>query len=269
MFSVRHLRNMLASARNLGLDLPDTYRWIWSYYASRLPRATARKASSARISLPNVAGSRCDLVIRNNGYDWMVVEEIFGNHAYPMDTGAPPETILDLGGNIGLGALWFACNYPNAQICSVEPIPDNLAILKRNVDLNGAKVRIVEAAAGLQDGTTRFSMSEDPRQHSTQISVLRTDKVVDVAVISVPSLMSLMGWDRIDLLKIDIEGAERDVLGGRPSWLTQVGTIIGEGHLGVGYTIEACRADLEPMGFQVELLDTNDGAIVFLARRSR
>jgi hypothetical protein len=93
-------------------------------------------------------------------------------------------------------------------------------------------------------------------------------KTIEVDVVSVPSLMALMGWEDIDLLKIDIEGGEKEVLAGNPAWLRKVRCIVGEGHLGVGYGVDACRRDLEPMGFRVEPVVENDGAWAFLARRS-
>ncbi len=266
MFNPSHLRMMYSYARLLHLDLPDTGRWLWSYYASRLPGARVDSAESTQIAVRDEAGKERRLIIRKNGYDWTIVHEIFVRHIYRVNV-PDARHILDLGGNVGLATLWFAWSYPGGQICTVEPIPDNLCVLRRNIQLNRATATVVAAAVGPSDGKAHFTLSEDPRQHSTSIAVLRTDKVVEVDVLSVPSLMALMGWEDIDLLNIDIEGAEKEVLGGRPSWLMKVRCIIGEGHVGVGYTIEACRTDLEPMGFRVEQIESSDGAIIFLARR--
>lgn len=87
------------------------------------------------------------------------------------------------------------------------------------------------------------------------------------SVFCVPSLLQIMEWNEFDLLKIDIEGAEVEVLGGRPQWLTKIRYIVGEGHIGAGYTIDACKKDLEPMGFNVDLFKMTSGAWVFFARR--
>jgi len=124
---------------------------------------------------------------------------------------------------------------------------------------------------GEKDGSARFIISRDPRQDSceaTGFAVTRPGVRIEVDQYSVPSLMKLMRWEEIDLLKIDIEGSEVGVLGGRPEWLRKVRAIVGEGHEGVGYSIEACRKDLEPMGFEVQLLEKREGAaMVFFARR--
>jgi FkbM family methyltransferase len=267
MFSLSHFRRICSSARALHLTLPDTGRWIWSYYASRLAGTETRGPGVSVISLRDSFGGQHELCLRNNGYDWTVVEEIFLHHLYRVDLEGV-KNILDLGGNIGLASLSFAQQYPGAQVCAVEPIPDNLAVLKRNVERNRAAVRIVPGAVGNSDGRARFTISADPRQHSTVIEVLPTNRTVDVEVFSIPSLMKLMGWMHIDLLKIDIEGGEKDILGGQPSWLNNVRCIVGEGHVGVGYDIEACRRDLEPMGFSVkETYRTEGAAMVFHAYR--
>jgi hypothetical protein len=77
-----------------------------------------------------------------------------------------------------------------------------------------------------------------------------------------------MGWNEIDLLKIDIEGGENDVLGEHPEWLRRVNTIVGEGHFGAEYDIDRCRRDLEPMGFSVIEISKNAGAMTFSASRN-
>jgi FkbM family methyltransferase len=229
-----------------------------------MPGGRAHEAKGTQIAVRD-GGEAHRLIIRNNGYDWTVACEIFVRRIYRLDmTGTA--RILDLGGNIGLATLWFAWSFPGAQICAVEPIPDNLSVLKRNIELNGATATVVEAAVGPADGKARFALSLDPTQHSASAAG-STGRTVEVDVLSVPSLMALMGWEDVDLLKIDIEGGEKEVLGGRPSWLRKVRCIIGEGHFGVGYTIDVCRRDLEPMGFRVEQVAKSDGAMIFLARR--
>ena len=119
-------------------------------------------------------------------------------------------------------------------------------------------------------GKARFQISEDTAGHWREgitMSVLPTGEYVEVDMLSVPALMQRIGWQEVDLLKIDIEGSEAEVLGGRPPWLKAVRCIIGEGHFGVGYTIETCRRDLEPMGFDVRELQRNEYSMVFLAHR--
>ena len=259
---------MCSSARALHLNLADTGRWLWSYYSSRLPGAGARIRGGrlVQIAVRDEAGRRHRAFIRNNGRDWGGVEEIFLRRAYRVDL-ADVHCILDLGGNIGLATLALAGSFPGAQICTVEPVPDNLAVLRRNVESCRPPVRVVAGAVGAEDGQAFLHLSEDPQQHSLDAAVCPTGAAITVDVFSVPSLMALMAWDHIDLLKIDIEGGEKYVLGGQPPWLSNVRCIVGEGHTGAGYTIDVCRRDLEPAGFEVQEVDRGEGAMTFLARR--
>ncbi|MCU1259420.1 MAG: methyltransferase FkbM family [Bryobacterales bacterium] len=259
---------MYSSAGVLTLSRWDTARWLWSYYASRLPEFCSGWAASVQITVGEKEDRATRLMIRKNGFDWDTVDEIFVQNIYRANLESV-RRVLDLGGNIGLAALYFARTYPDAHICTVEPIPENVAVLERNVELNHAPVHVVRAAAGAQDGKIRFELSEDPRAHSSVGSKgLANPKTFEANVLSVPSLMQLIGWEECDLLKIDIEGGEVEVLGGHPPWLKKVRNIIGEGHAGSGYTIEVCRRDLEPMGFEVELLRESTGSFLFLARCS-
>jgi hypothetical protein len=115
-----------------------------------------------------------------------------------------------------------------------------------------------------------MELSLDPRQNTalqSDYTPPRSGEIVSVEIRSVPSLLAELDWTELDLMKIDIEGGEKEVLGGRPEWLSCVKAILGEGHLGNGYTIERARSDLVPLGFTVELLNQRKGSFLFLATR--
>ncbi len=194
--------------------------------------------------------------------DYSSFREIFFQGVYEHPLGNP-ETILDLGANCGCATLVFAARYPKARVAAVEPHPSNLAALRENLHLNQVQAEVIQAAAALTDGPVsllvRGSLSHgllgrDGRDFEGQLTV---------PGISIPTLLSQLGWDRIDLLKVDIEGYERVLFGGYPAWLNKVTRIIGEYH--DSYRIPALRADLEPMGFTVTSLPHGN---LFLAVRS-
>ena len=89
-----------------------------------------------------------------------------------------------------------------------------------------------------------------------------------VRLFAVPELLAALGWDEIDLLKIDIEGYEKTLFRGNNAWLSRVRVIVGEAHGHVGYGIDDVRADLAPFGFQVTLksFDAKNGLTIFEAR---
>ena len=68
---------------------------------------------------------------------------------------------------------------------------------------------------------------------------------------TVPELLLALGWEGIDVLKIDIEGYEKTLFHGNNAWLSRVRWIIEEAHGHVNYSIDDVRADLAPFGFKV------------------
>jgi FkbM family methyltransferase len=124
--------------------------------------------------------------------------------------------------NIGLTSLWYGLHGATRLRC-VEPLAGNMAIGRRNLAQNGVAADFVQAAIGPEDGTTRFHV--DPR-YSTRGYVDEKSGELEVPVVSMHTLLSDI--DRVDLLKIDIEGAEIALFRGDVSWLEKVNAIIIE-----------------------------------------
>ncbi|MCC6538348.1 MAG: FkbM family methyltransferase [Bryobacterales bacterium] len=248
----------------MDLALPDRLRWLWSRWSHKLAWWEADASAPMEFAIRAIrAQAPVRVAIRANGYDWETLEEVFGERVYGLDMPGV-RRIMDLGGNIGLTAVFLSRSFPGAEVCTVEPMPDNLRVLRRNCALNPG-IRVVEAAVGPAEGRVTFQASADPRQHAAGGSAGRGG--IEVRVRSIPSLMQELGWPEIDLLKVDIEGGEAALLGGRPEWLRKVRTIVGEGHDCVGYSIGECRRDLEPMGFAVRQVRQSAGAMMFIAER--
>lgn len=187
------------------------------------------------------------LPMRMSSEDYAAFREIFLYRYYDQDLGQPA-TILDLGGYCGYTAVTFSARFPRARIAAVEPHPTNFAALTANIKLNNLPVTAFQAAATVTDGPVELFLGGGmthglaPTHHSTGGSIT-------VDGLSVPTILDRLGWDRIDLLKIDIEGAEEPLFGAQQPWLAAVQTIIGEYH--GSYGIPELRSDLEPLGFKV------------------
>jgi FkbM family methyltransferase len=143
----------------------------------------------------------------------MVLDEIFSQQEYEP----PPEAeralsalpaaprIVDLGANIGLFGAWTLARFPEATIVAVEADPANAAIHRRTIEANGldARWRLVEGFASTAPGVVRFAAG----RHATSHAADHEEDWVDVPTVDV--LPDLVG---ADLVKIDIEGAEWDLL---------------------------------------------------------
>ena len=166
-----------------------------------------------------------------------IYQEIFQDYNY--DQAALPEApfIVDVGANIGLFSLYMKRKYPAARIIAFEPAPENFQALTMNLKLHG--VDAVEAhpyGLGTRAGRATFTYYPQmpgnstlhPDEKALQKSMMgerlgeqraeelfaATEITVEIATLSDFLAEHHPGLAAIDLLKIDVEGAELEVLGG-------------------------------------------------------
>jgi FkbM family methyltransferase len=113
--------------------------------------------------------------------------------------------VIDLGANVGYSVLYWLRTFPGADITAFEPHPTHCEQIRRHLRLNRMedRVRLIEAAAGTADGHAILS----DRENSS--SVVGTTDGLSVPVVDV--FAAAVGGS-VDLLKIDIEGAEYPIL---------------------------------------------------------
>lgn len=155
----------------------------------------------------------CGARVRTYNLDTLayLVREIFLSGCY--EAGRLPErpVILDVGANIGIASLYFHLRYPTASITAVEADPDVFQLLAGNIRATMAsRVTAVHGAAGEESG--ELLLYRWPGKPGRLTSSLERDRGGAEGLV-VPALrLSSMVGDRVDLLKIDIEGAEHQVL---------------------------------------------------------
>lgn len=184
------------------------------------------------------------LLIRLSG-----VDTISGHTFIPSMIG-PDSTVLDLGANEGLFSHSMNSRY-RCRCVAVEPTPE----LAGRIRSRGG-VEVIESAAAARDGVATFHIAS-----CSQASSLRdlSDNVVlrelSVETRSLKTLMTDSGIDSLDLLKMDIEGAESEVLMSAPdSLLRRIKQISVEFHRFCGLTslsdLESVKAKLLGCGFE-------------------
>ena len=137
-------------------------------------------------------------------------EDIFVRRTLAFTSASPAPRILDCGANVGLASLFFRRLYPEARITAFEADPALFAILSANLATNGAgTVETRHAALWTSTGTLTFQCEGSD---SGMISSL--PGAVDGRATTVPSLRlrDVLDEGPVDLLKLDIEGAEDIVL---------------------------------------------------------
>lgn len=125
------------------------------------------------------------------------------------------KTVIDLGANIGAFSVWIAAKCPAARVLAVEPFPSTVVKLKDNIERNALCDRITcsAVAACSADGVLKFDASPEIYSYSRS-SVLGSPNAntLPIEAMSLARLIDATGSNRIDLLKIDVEGGEYDLL---------------------------------------------------------
>lgn len=216
-------------------------------------RAAQRRAGRAAASknqpteyLLNLANAPNSTTLRTNAGDFNILYEIFWQQAYhlPQLQGGAFGTVVDIGANVGLAALYFMEKFPVTRLVCVEPEPANFQVLQRN--LHGTIAVAVQAALDATDGTVKIDSS--PQAYNARVSA--ATGTVEVAAISMPSLLQSQQLDWVDLLKIDIEDYEQQVFIDDCAWLAQIGVLLIEIHSPVSQQV--VRQAVQAQGFSWE-----------------
>jgi FkbM family methyltransferase len=140
-------------------------------------------------------------------------------------------TILDLGANIGLASAWFLSRFPNARAFAVEADPDNFAVCQENLAPYGDRARVLHGAVWSHQTTLTLHHRATQADNWVQEPEKGATGEIQVQGWDLPSLIAMSGFEKIDLLKIDIEGAEANIFQADPSsWLGRVRNLCIELH---------------------------------------
>ena len=179
----------------------------------------------------NLKGLKNKVYLRTNTSDFDTFFHIFMyeqyNYEYPANFN--PKVILDCGANIGLAAIYFANRYPDARIIAVEPEFSNFQILKLNAKgypnitclQNGiwdksANLEVVDIGAGKWGFITKE---------------VEVKNEFTIQAIAINDIMDKNNVPYFDIVKMDIEGSEKQVFSSNyEKWLSKTKMIIIEFH---------------------------------------
>ena len=175
--------------------------------------------------------------------DALAIEQCFTHAQYDMPIGAHgiliqnlyreivasglQPLIIDCGANIGASVTWLSAHYPEAHIVAVEPAPENFALLRRNCA--GLDVDLRPAGIGSVDGRAYLDKSSGCEMSYRTTSERRG---IEIDLISIGSLLASKPSTAYApfLLKIDIEGAEKNLFDGDTDPINRFPLIILEPH---------------------------------------
>jgi FkbM family methyltransferase len=169
------------------------------------------------------------IYLRTASSDYAIYRQIFIEKQYEYSLKQDPKIIIDCGANIGLASVYFANKYPSAKIIAIEPETSNFELLVANTKnypnvhclKNGIwhkKTNLHIYDAGM--GSWNFVTNEVDYENENTISA-----------ISLTDIMVMFKIERIDILKMDIEGSEKEVFDNYDeAWLNNTDLVIIETH---------------------------------------
>ncbi|MHA1999871.1 MAG: FkbM family methyltransferase [Promethearchaeota archaeon] len=192
-------------------------------WAKYLFRYLFPKGSGKEIHVMLRNGIKLSMPQQRNSF-W-VVNEVYINELYNIEDLKIPEPsiILDIGGFIGISATYFANKYKNASIHVYEPVPFNFIYIEKNVKNNNFQQEINPFNMAVHDKSGESTIILTNANENLAGSILKIDsnenrtrgereEEIKVKTIGFEDILSTFNPSEAIFLKMDIEGAEYDVL---------------------------------------------------------
>ena len=165
--------------------------------------------------LKNINLGRFNLYFRENTSDIYIFNEIINMKTYKIPENMKLNGLIDIGAHIGIFSLYFLNLFPETKIFAFEPSPDNYNMLQLNLSVNNLQQKVIAYEAGLYTGIGIKYLKPTPWHHNDMIYKINphpesSDLRVPIAVLDFNCIKKLS--ENCDCLKMDIEGAEWDIL---------------------------------------------------------
>lgn len=175
--------------------------------------------------------------VRDNHLDMVTFAEFFSSQHVVIPTELPPmqpKVIYDIGANIGIASLYLAGHYPKARFYGFEPVPANHQICVANYG-NLPSGQAFPWAVGARSGSAVFEFSENDLrggrlESNSQSAAGGLGNRLEVEVVSIEDLVLKKQFEPPDFLKIDVEGAELEVLKGIGTQAVHIKRMLIETH---------------------------------------
>jgi len=204
--------------------------------------------------------------IRPASNDHYTFLEIFEDEIYNpvcrLATGV--KSIMDLGANIGLASLYMLSKHPEAKLVAVEPDPGNFKLLTYN--LKGS--RFADRGCAIQAAVWSSSspLEIEDSGSAGHVNQYRVKPIREkgqsrglVSGTTIQKIITVSGFETIDILKVDIEGAEVELLKGNVDWLDRVKWMVIEFH---EKSRSQCNFDALMIEHGWKILDESPRAVV-------
>jgi len=197
------------------------------------------------------------LWVRPRDTDIVVLYSAFYLRDCDENTPRPPKTIVDLGANVGFVSVFLANKYPEAKILALELDPGNVEMIRKNTQ--GYAVEVIEGAIWSEHKHFLIDRG-DGRSYQLKVTEVAPETPGSFVSLTIPDLLEKLQTREIDLLKMDIEGAELASFSkGYEEWIDRIGMLIVETH--GDEARDAVLAAMSQRGFQSH---PNDEKLIFV-----
>lgn len=161
--------------------------------------------------------------------DTLMFHQVFVRKDYAIPVPFEPTFILDLGVNVGFASLYFANRFPGANIIGLEPNKENYYMACKNTR-DYKNVQIIHGA--IWSSTEKvFILDKGFGEASFMVSDKSELGDETIPAFSIPDLLSQYNMAAADIIKIDIEGSEKEIFEhGFEAWIPKTKIIIVETH---------------------------------------
>jgi FkbM family methyltransferase len=174
-------------------------------------------------------GFRNRVHLRIGTTDHLAYAQVLLGREYEFDLPFSPKAIVDAGANIGMTSIYFTHRFPDAKIIAIEAEASNFAVLARNVRPYPSIIPI-HGALWNRDGEISVSQPDPTTGSGGEWAfVVHEGSGGKVRAITMPTLMKEMQISSVDLLKVDIEGAEKEVFEAS-DWMDDIHCLMIELH---------------------------------------
>lgn len=148
--------------------------------------------------------------------------------AFFLESIYPGAIVLDIGANIGYyTALALSRIGPTGRVIAIEPDPEAFVYLKRTVAANGSdRTTLVHQALAEKPGRLSLYQNSENRGDNRLYANNLSNRSVEVEVVRGDDLLNQLGVDRIDFIKMDVQGLEGRVLEGMAGVLRESGQMM-------------------------------------------
>jgi FkbM family methyltransferase len=154
-------------------------------------------------------GCTFPLLCRPGTSDRCIFEQIFIAQQYStVNYSSDPSLIIDCGANVGYSSVYFLNRFPKAKVIAIEPHSDNFVLLQHNLRPYGNRAQAICSAVWSHQVGLIIEYQGHGKECTTKVRECIEGESPDLIATDMKTLLDKFDLPRIDILKIDVEGAE-------------------------------------------------------------